>query len=682
MANNLNLNILSDFATTTTSLNLVHCIESFDIGFNNIYIIDEDGEYSGFAVTKDSFKKIWKSIDDSFVNVPGIIEHNDNEKILQQSLQIFAKNPELTEIPILKNNRIISIITYVLPKQPEGFIWSNIADNNLSPDMRNYKKIYLSSLENQDILNFYNCFSTRLPLIPLGNDNLMEALNDEENLLIYIEDLFPKRNNKLSVIDLWNKLVIYALNQMKNFCYISSEYATVKQSESQNLALFVQKFDQGFHSVYIVDENDNDNFVATVLRSKFREDFPKRNFRRWNNLYINYSDNEEELKFEIAKWCFGTSRKELPMLLDRKVVYSGVKGHASSLQQNKEDIFPPIYWEIIDDDLAKEFFKDQKKVLISSEFGNLNGFRKKFEKMLDITVYDDSVMEKYLSNEFDILIYSSNIWFESKTIKYDARQLYRGLLNKQLSSYLMNKGVTYYYFGYNNTSTINLEQRIDTKNVSVRRPPFIFGSVYDDYYVHADNNDDDWISTNGIRRIVKTLPHFEHKIYFFGPCITVGTFVNDNDTIESYLQELINDNNLSYKVINCGNHGGFTGQSINHLYRIMDTNFSQGDIVIHFDVYDIQNDFIRKDAKNYFEFSTIINDAEIKNCKMFIGKTPYHLNAEGNKIVAEFLWEKLKDKLSEKVEQPRHVVPALFSIMPPLAPLEYGSRTASLLKCA
>ncbi|MBR1396357.1 MAG: hypothetical protein IJ563_02340, partial [Selenomonadaceae bacterium] len=57
-----NLTIVPAFATTGTSLNLIHCIEEFDSGRNNVYIIDENGDYTGFAVTKNSFRKIWNSI--------------------------------------------------------------------------------------------------------------------------------------------------------------------------------------------------------------------------------------------------------------------------------------------------------------------------------------------------------------------------------------------------------------------------------------------------------------------------------------------------------------------------------------------------------------------------------------------------------------------------------------------
>ena len=95
--------------------------------------------------------------------------------------------------------------------------------------------------------------------------------------------------------------------------------------------------------------------------SKFSEDFPKKNFRRWSNLYIDYTDNEESLKWEIAKWCFGTSRKEIPILRNGKVVASGKWGRI-----HKAEIFPPIYWDVISDEIAQDFFETQRKILISS----------------------------------------------------------------------------------------------------------------------------------------------------------------------------------------------------------------------------------------------------------------------------------------------------------------------------
>lgn len=66
---------------------------------------------------------------------------------------------------------------------------------------------------NLNILSEFATTDTSLNLI-LGKNNLMKAVKDEENLLIYVEDLFPDRNNKLTINELWNNLAIYALNKM------------------------------------------------------------------------------------------------------------------------------------------------------------------------------------------------------------------------------------------------------------------------------------------------------------------------------------------------------------------------------------------------------------------------------------------------------------------------------------
>ena len=516
---------------------------------------------------------------------------------------------------------------------------------------------------NLNILSEFATTDTSLNLI-LGKNNLMKAVKDEENLLIYVEDLFPDRNNKLTVTELWNNLAIYVLNKMEKFCYISSEFATIKQNESHNLDLFIQKFDQGFNSVYIVDENEN--FLVTVLRSKFCEDFPKKNFRRWNNLYIDYSDDEETLKWEIAKWCFGTSRKELPILHNGKVVASG-RIEESTLLKNKTSLFPPIYWEIISDEIIKEFFENKQKILISSKYGNLSGFCERFDKVLDITIYDDSLIEKYLSGEFDMLIYNADVWSNASIPKYSAQHLYICLLFEQVKQYLENNNISYYYVGVNEDEIVNIAHKIDRKNEALKTPKTIFGGTYNDYTIYADYQGENKCNfINGARNTAFTPGYFERNIHFFGPCITVGTYTQDEQTIESLFQKIINQHNISGKVINHGQSGGFAlkGRDINILYCIMDMNFHKGDIVIFIGVN--ERELILKGTEDrHFYFDEIFNKFELRNVKSFVDMRSLHLNAEGNRIVAEFLWEKLRDRLSEKVENSRQIVPSLFSVTPP-----------------
>ena len=264
-----------------------------------------------------------------------------------------------------------------------------------------------------------------------------------------------------------------------------------------------------------------------VMCSKFSEDFPKKNFRRWSNLYIDYTDNEESLKWEIAKWCFGTSRKEIPILRNGKVVASGKWGRI-----HKAEIFPPIYWDVISDEIAQEFFETKRKILISSKYGNLNGFRERFDKMLDITVYDDSILEKYLSGNFDMLIYGSDVWSNSSIPKYSAQHLYICLLFEQVKQYLENNDISFYYIGDNDDKIVNIAHKIDRKNEALKTPKTIFGGVYNDYTIYADYQGENKCNfINGTRNTAFTPECSRHNIHFFGPCITVGAYTQDEQTI-------------------------------------------------------------------------------------------------------------------------------------------------------
>ena len=81
-------------------------------------------------------------------------------------------------------------------------------------------------------------------MVPLGNDNIISAIHDENSLLIYAEDVFPECN-KMSIYEFWDKLIMYLIKFNTNFCYISSEYAAINIKDVGNRALFIQNFDKG-----------------------------------------------------------------------------------------------------------------------------------------------------------------------------------------------------------------------------------------------------------------------------------------------------------------------------------------------------------------------------------------------------------------------------------------------------
>lgn len=59
---------------------------------------------------------------------------------------------------------------------------------------------------------------------------------------------------------------------------------------------------------------------------------------------------------------------------------------------------------------------------------------------------------------------------------------------------------------------------------------------------------------NGRRCVVNSLP-CERKIYLVGPCTVFGSYVADEQTIEYYLQQYLNESSYQYEVVNYGTVG-------------------------------------------------------------------------------------------------------------------------------
>ena len=68
--------------------------------------------------------------------------------------------------------------------------------------------------------------------------------------------------------------------------------------------------------------------------------------------------------------------------------------------------------------------------------------------------------------------------------------------------------------------------------------------------VMNDSNDSLIQIKNGKRVTAYQPKHFQNKIYFFGPCYYMGSYAPFDKTIESYLQKMLNENNLPYRVEN------------------------------------------------------------------------------------------------------------------------------------
>lgn len=498
-----------------------------------------------------------------------------------------------------------------------------------------YEKIYLANLEDEALLNFYKCFNGRRPIIPLSPDNFDSALHEKKSLLIYVEDTFPPCN-KISVYELWDKFLAEKIAHLIKFCYINSDPAIIRQEELSAKKL-IQKFDDNAFSVVITD--DQENLAGTVTRGDFISDFPRKNFSAHRELFLNFSKDESKIKISMAKKFLSESVLELPIVKNGKVL-SSCKIAKTFLLRNCEENFPPVYWETISDEVAADFFKDKRRILISSTFGSLKGFVERFKNLLDIREFDDTT-PNFSFDEFDFLIHGADVWRSVHLTKLNVQKLYANLFAEELRRYLAKNGVRYFY--------LEFPEEFQEKNFLRTRysertaiAPLTFGSFEKDYFVHSDKFSSKWTTISGLRLTYDTPKNFERTISLFGACSVVGTFVDDAHTIATLLQKNLNENSLSVKVVNCGNNGGFLGATINELYRIADTPFQSGDVIIHVNSDAWQYCF-KENLSDRFFVDDIFDRNGNKRSKPFRDtKSGHHINEDGSRLIADFLIEKIQ----------------------------------------
>ena len=498
-----------------------------------------------------------------------------------------------------------------------------------------YEKIYLANLEDEALLNFYNCFNGRTQLALLNPDNFDLALREKDSLLIYVEDTFPPCN-KISVNELWDKFLAEKIKHLIKFCYIKSEPAIIRE-EDLSAKKLIQKFDDNAFSVAVTDKQGN--FVAAITQDTFGKAFLEKKFGARRDMFLNFSEDELKIKTSMAQKFLAEGVLELPIVKDGKIL-SSCKIAKTSLLQNCEESFPPVYWEAINDEVAADFFKDKRRILISSNRGSLKGFVERFQNLFNVTLFDDTILD-FSDGEFDLLIYGANVWGNIQLTKLAAQKLYANLFAEELRRYLAKNDIRYFY--------LELPDKFQKKNffrtcysARTAMAPLTFGSSEKDYLVHSDKFSLKWNTAGGLRFTPDTPKNFERTIFLFGACSIVGTFVDDAHTVSAVLQKRLNENFLPVKVVNCGNNGGFSGATINELYRIADTLFQSGDVIIHVNGDAWQYCF-KENLSDKFFIDDVFNRNGAELSKPFRDtKSGHHLNEEGSCIMAEFLFKQIQ----------------------------------------
>lgn len=135
----------------------------------------------------------------------------------------------------------------------------------------------------------------------------------------------------------------------------------------------------------------------------------------------------------------------------------------------------------------------------------------------------------------------------------------------------------------------------------------------------------------GIRKTYYVPDKYIGTIWFFGPCLIVGAFAEDKNTIESYLQKRLVENGYAYRVVNCG-----AWENVNRILMNF-TQFKKGDVII-----------VYTDTKRYKDFPNIsLEDFYVQNnipIKWADGNL-HHCNHKVNELIADEVFEKIAPNL-------------------------------------
>jgi len=147
--------------------------------------------------------------------------------------------------------------------------------------------------------------------------------------------------------------------------------------------------------------------------------------------------------------------------------------------------------------------------------------------------------------------------------------------------------------------------------------------------ISLEDDDDPLINIkNGHRATAYQPTSYRNKIYFFGPCHFLGLNAPFDKTVESYLQKMLNDNNLPYCVENHGHAQFSRKQSL--FYNMDKLSFKPGDIVIFY------SDMVTKNIP-YLNLRNIFESCDERDIWVFQS----HINEVGYKLIANKIFDYL-----------------------------------------
>ena len=642
---------------TEASITLMKCIDLFESGAENIYLIEGDGRYRWRAALRDDTRlnelgagKWTLSMKPLAPIVIDDLHELHNKQLFEISEYFLAKYPHARELPIVHGGgAIVSLLRKKRTNQGSGYDWRQFRNFTGCMESNRY---YIASEANSDLREFAEAFTGKFDVQVLSEDNVQEVLSGREDAcLLYSVDIYPNIR-KQDIKQVYERLIRQKryqyldnccnahkdkVRQIANETLISDEWACMNIGQADDLSQAIGLFDEGFQSIYLCD--DDGSYRGTMRLYDFTVPFRKQQKPLpYVDSSIPYTGHEWEDKLHFGAAlleCEEVSRpaQEEALVKEGKIMASalqnfgvvGPKGYGRYALFKKQT----FHWQLISDSVADAFIRENSRLMLSSERGPMRGFRERFGKKYDITVYDGTNFTDYVDGKVDMLIYGEKFWQDNGVTLYACRQMYVDMLCLELYKYFTQSGIAYYYV--DRLTNLDLEPQ--------KSPPAAWSGLSEDYIVPIDYIGDEYFNVvNGHRQDSPLLEDFERTVYVYGVCIATGIYAPFGKTIEAFLQEKLIEKGKKWRVVNCGGMGShdIVFNDINQLHIMMHTHFHRGDIIVHFGESCWQNNNLREHPPiirnaDVFEQDKYRNGCYWKDC------FPPHCNQTGYKIWAEYL---------------------------------------------
>lgn len=635
------------------TVHLQEIIDFFEGGAENIYLVDSEGRYRWGAVRRSQgcFARVqsggWKL---TLTPVPPLVfdppvNQKQTADLQLAAEQAFKNHPGFSELPVVNSGGAIVSVVRTDTKSPALLDWTRIdifADaSNLMPQGR----VCLSSRKSKLLNDFYEHWHNRLQLEFLKDETCEQVLSGKSDCtLVYEHDIFPACA-KVSVQSLYDKLYGNYFERRAEMWYLVRErFASIAEHECGDFPLLVSKFDAGYEAVYV--QGQDGLYKGTVNVDDFRKKFPREGCAEFSRNFVSYTGDPARDKRSVAEALDGTPHREIAMLKDGKVVASGcviVDAGSMNRQAMWEQQHP--YWELISDEVALDFFGQRRRVMLSSESGDLSGFRQRFGSFLNISVYNGDNYSLYNDGQVDMLLYGATLWSGGKAPAYYARQLYADLVAEDMRRYFSRNGIGYYCLDIMRPVAGQAKRMVSQKNKGEILPFQVWSGLAEDYYAHVQCLRDDMAKALGGHRLdAPAVSNYTRSIYMYGPCTAVGYGANYGETVEARLQELCLASGRRWRTVNCGG-GGISNITcdLNSLNWMMHTHMRRGDIVVHLSGWMWKSPTAFHPEGNHFYWcSDAFDDEEHRNQKYFWSAgLPAHMSPEGYEVLAGFLAKKM-----------------------------------------